>query len=345
MRVSDFSFDLPSELIARFPMAERTGSRLMTLDGNSGEVTDLGFKDILAHLNAGDLLVFNNTRVIPAQLTGKKNLATIHLTLHKKMGNGHWRAFAKPAKKLSQGDHIDFSEDFSCRLVHKLDNGEVEIAFNATGDVFDRLLAQYGSMPLPPYMKRKATEDDQATYQTVYAKEAGAVAAPTAGLHFTQPLQTELGKRGVEQHYVTLHVGAGTFLPVKTDNVTDHVMHSEYCYITPEVAAAINRAKTEGRRVIAVGTTSLRTLESMTNDAGILQSGDVDTNIFITPGYHFKMIDGMITNFHLPRSTLFMLVSAFMGLDVMQSAYAHAIDKKYRFYSYGDACFLEKKRV
>lgn len=345
MQLHDFDFSLPEHLIATQPLAQRDQSRLLHLHDNT--LSDRIFTDFLKLLTPNDVLVFNNTKVIPAELTATRtrdgNTATLRINLHQKQSDTQWLAFVKPAKKIQTGDILTFGDDFTANITQKREDGEIRLEFLCPPDLISQKLDEYGRMPLPPYMKRQASNEDKNSYQTVYAEHEGAVAAPTAGLHFTQSLLDELRQKGVEQHHVTLHVGAGTFLPVKVDNIADHIMHSEYCTITQHTADAINTAKQQGKRIIAVGTTSLRTLESMTDDTGILQAGDMHTDIFITPGYNFKMIDGLITNFHLPKSTLFMLVSALMGLETMQTAYAHAIDKNYRFYSYGDACFLDKQ--
>jgi S-adenosylmethionine:tRNA ribosyltransferase-isomerase len=293
-------------------------------------------------LKAGDVMVFNDTKVIPARLFAKRGEAKIELLLHKDKGESVWQCFAKPAKKLKPGDTLFIADDFAAEVVEKLESGEVLIRFDSSGAAFYEKLVRYGHMPLPPYIERQRSEstDDSQTYQTVYAKHEGSVAAPTAGLHFTDALLAAIDALGVVRVHVTLHVGGGTFLPVKTDDTSEHLMHSEYAMVTQETADAVNTAKQRGGRVIAVGTTSMRTLESATDESGKLQPFEQETAIFITPGYRFKMVDVLLTNFHLPRSTLFMLVSAFSGLARMQAAYAHAIKHNYRFYSYGDACLL-----
>ncbi len=289
-------------------------------------------------------MVFNDTRVIPARLLGKRGAAKVELLLHKKLPQSPlWQCFAKPAKKLKIGDRIDFAGDFHAEVKDKLADGQVVIAFNDDAQSLSRKLEQYGHMPLPPYISRADEDADRHTYQTVYARNDGSVAAPTAGLHFTDALLAAIDEAGVKRVHVTLHVGGGTFLPVKSEDTNDHVMHSEYAVIGEEAADAINAAKRSGGRVVAVGTTSLRTLESVANENGHISAFSGETAIFITPGYHFKIVDALLTNFHLPRSTLFMLVAAFSGLERMQAAYAHAITRGYRFYSYGDACWLTRK--
>jgi len=292
-------------------------------------------------LNEGDVLVFNNTRVIPARLQGRRGKAHIEVTLHKAINGSVWRVFARPGKRLRVKDEIIFADDFSAKVMGKHESGEIELTFEC--DNLYECLHRYGSMPLPPYIKRKAQALDNQQYQTIYAKHDGAVAAPTAGLHFTENLLNLLKQKNIKQVYVTLHVGAGTFMPVKSEDTDGHRMHSEYAEISVETANIINKTKASGKRVIAVGTTSLRVLESAADNQGIVSEFARETDIFITPGYRFKVVDMLMTNFHLPRSTLFMLVSAFSGLDAMQEAYKHAIAKHYRFYSYGDACLLYHK--
>jgi S-adenosylmethionine:tRNA ribosyltransferase-isomerase len=298
--------------------------------------------EMLENLRAGDVMVFNDTKVIPARLYGVRGNAKIEILLHKKLPDNEWQCFAKPAKKLRIGDMVSFADDFSAQVKHKYDDGQILLGFAYPENIFRLKLDQYGSMPLPPYIERNRTADasDNLNYQTVYAQNAGSVAAPTAGLHFTEQLLAAIDARGVKRAHVTLHVGGGTFLPVKTDDTSGHKMHSEYAVVSRETAQMVNAAKQAGGRVIAVGTTSLRTLESAADTHGILQPFSAETDIFITPGYQFKIVDMLLTNFHLPRSTLFMLVCAFMGLEKMQAAYAHAIKNNYRFYSYGDACLL-----
>lgn len=297
-------------------------------------------RELPAFLRPGDVLVYNNTRVIPARLFGKRGDAKIEILLHKMLGSNRWSCFAKPAKKLRVGDSVAFAADFSAEVVEKLPSGEVVVAFNDNPEALFAKLDKYGHMPLPPYIQRADTAHDQQSYQTIYAQHPGSVAAPTAGLHFTHELLSRIDAMGVIRVPVTLNVGGGTFLPVKTEDTKDHVMHSEFAVLSAEAAAIINNAKALGGRVIAVGTTSMRTLESAADEAGLVHPFSQETAIFITPGYRFKVVDMLLTNFHLPKSTLFMLVSAFSGLTRMQSAYAHAITNGYRFYSYGDACLL-----
>lgn len=341
MRVDAFDFELPESLIATTPAHPRDSARLLVV-ANSFE--DRHIYDLPEILRKGDVLVLNDTRVIPARLWGQRGEAKVEVLLHKPCEQG-WEVFARPAKRLREGDEVGFGEGFSARVIGKTPDGQVVIAFNVAASELPAMLVRFGTMPLPPYIekKRSAGEQDASDYQTVYARHEGSVAAPTAGLHFTPSLMAALEKRGVEIRYVTLHVGAGTFLPVKADDTADHVMHAETYELSTETADAINAAKEQRRRVVAVGTTSVRVLESCADEAGVLHAGLGETRIFITPGYRFKVVDCLMTNFHLPRSTLFMLVSAFAGLERMQEAYAHAIDGNYRFYSYGDGCFLEKK--
>jgi len=328
-----FDFDLPEELIASSPAEPRDSSRMLVVRNNS--LADERIRNFTEHLKPNDLVVFNDTRVIPARLLGMRGEAKVEVLLHKQRVAGAWQCFCKPAKRLKAGDLITFANDFTATVLEKLEDGQVLLAFDARS--FRTNLQQHGLMPLPPYIekKRKAGVSDSHTYQTVYAKHDGSVAAPTAGLHFTDELLKAIDATGAKRAHVTLHVGGGTFLPVKAEHTTEHIMHSEWAQLTGETAQAIADAKAAGGRIIAVGTTSLRTLEAA---AGKEFEGDTD--IFITPGYKFSVVDMLLTNFHLPRSTLFMLVSAFAGLEAMQAAYAHAIKEHYRFYSYGDACLL-----
>lgn len=335
MKTSLFDFELPPERIAVEPVTPRDAARMLVVRQGIVDSDVLSLPDFLQE---GDIMIFNNTRVIPARLHGKRGIAEIDITLHKPLGGSNWRVFAKPGKKLRPNDTIIFADDFSARVMEKLETGEIDLQFQC--EDLGEALRRYGSMPLPPYMKREADSSDNKNYQTIYAKHDGAVAAPTAGLHFTERLFELLKAKGIQQEFVTLHVGGGTFLPVKADDTADHKMHSEYAEISAGTAKLINEAKKSGRRVIAVGTTSLRVLESAAREPGILQEFSGETDIFITPGYCFKIVDVLLTNFHLPRSTLFMLVSAFAGFDTMKEAYSHAIKAQYRFYSYGDACLL-----
>lgn len=341
MKVDLFDFELPPERIATRPVTPRDTARLLVVEGDA--ITDSAVKALPEWLREGDVMVFNNTRVIPARLLGKRGEAKVEVTLHKRLASDTWQAFAKPGKKLKLGDTYTIADDFTATVAEKLETGEVVLQFDCGGAQLLEKLHVYGSMPLPPYMRRDADDNDDERYQTVFAKEAGAVAAPTAGLHFTPELLAAIDTRGVKRVEVTLHVGAGTFLPVKVDDTTDHQMHSEDIVITAEQAEAINAAKAAGGRIVAVGTTAMRVLESVTSDDGEVMAYVGDTSIFITPGYRFRAVDVLMTNFHLPRSTLFMLISAFAGLDEMRTAYQHAIDNEYRFYSYGDGCLLFRK--
>jgi S-adenosylmethionine:tRNA ribosyltransferase-isomerase len=339
MLVSEFDFDLPRNLIATSPANPRDSARLLQISDNFQDRTISNLPELLT---SGDILVFNDTKVIPAQLSAHRGDAKIDLTLHKNISDGIWKAFVRPAKKLKKEDVIKISESFSATVLDK-DEGEVTLQFCTNGEDFYHKLHQFGRPPLPPYIERKdgAKPTDVDDYQTIYAKNRGAVAAPTAGLHFTDALLSKIREKGVTIAFTTLHVGAGTFLPMKVDNTEDHKMHAEYGVISSATADIINAAKAAGGRVIAVGTTSLRLLETVADENGQLKKFEGDTDIFITPGYKFKIVDCLVTNFHLPKSTLFMLVSAFAGMEKMKAAYAHAIENDYRFYSYGDACFLE----
>lgn len=346
MRVDAFDFELPEACIALRPASPRDAARMLVVEGE--RLRDEGVGDLPSHLRAGDVLVFNDTKVIPARLRGcrpaddLRGEAGIEATLHLREGGGRWRAFVRPAKRLRAGDMVIFDGGLSAEVVEKGSGGEIIFQFNKSAQAFDKALEVSGIIPLPPYIagKREIDARDLADYQTVYASEPGAVAAPTAGLHFTDALLGALDAAGVRRVTLTLHVGAGTFLPVSAEDTSAHKMHAEYGVISSEAAAAINEAKASGGRVVAVGTTSLRLLESAAGEDGIIHPFSGETDIFITPGYSFKAVDMLLTNFHLPRSTLFMLVSAFSGLEMMQNAYAHAIDRGYRFYSYGDACLL-----
>lgn len=354
MRVDLFDFELPEEVIALRPARPRDSARLLHVSP-AGAFEDLVVRDAPSLFRPGDLLVFNDTRVIPARLKGVRvredGSVAVEATLLRRLSASAWTALAKPGKRLREGDRIRFGsmDDRACLLgaldatvAAKGEDGQITLAFDLSGPDLDATIAAAGAMPLPPYIaaKRAPDEDDEKDYQTIYAAKDGAVAAPTAGLHFTDALMAALAARGVEQTRVTLHVGAGTFLPVKAEDTSEHAMHAEWREIGAEAARAINAAKAEGRRVIAIGTTALRSLESAVDEDGRVRAEAGDTSIFITPGYRFRVVDGLWTNFHLPRSTLFMLVSAFAGLDRMRAAYAHAIAAHYRFYSYGDASLL-----
>ena len=339
MRVDLFDFELPPERIALRPARPRDSARLLAVQGSA--LADHVVADLPRLLRPGDVLVFNDTKVIPAQLEGRRGDASIGATLHKREGPREWRAFLRNAKRARPGDAIDFGAGVAASVTDKSEDGSALLHFHGEEPV-ELLLERAGRMPLPPYIaSRRATDAaDRADYQTMFARNEGAVAAPPAALHFTDRLIEALDERGVARETLTLHVGAGTFLPVKAEDTTDHRMHSEWGRIDAAMADRLNAARASGGRVIAVGTTSLRLLESAADEDGQVRPFEGDTAIFITPGYRFRAIDGLITNFHLPKSTLFMLVSALMGLDVMKRAYAHAIDREYRFYSYGDASLL-----
>jgi S-adenosylmethionine:tRNA ribosyltransferase-isomerase len=354
MKVDLFDFELPDKLIALHPAEPRDSARLLVVDPRHG-LADRKVRDLLWLLKAGDVLVVNDTRVLPAELRGARlrgdNRASVAFNLHKRVDSHTWRAFARPAKRLHLLDRLELGGDggtaLGATITGKGETGEVTIEFDLGGAELDEAIKSNGAMPLPPYIgaRRKATDRDRTDYQTVYATEDGAVAAPTAGLHFTDALLAELEAKGVGIERVTLHVGAGTFLPMKADDTDDHVMHAEWGEIDAETVARINAAKAAGGRVVAVGTTSLRLLETASRGPEGLRPFTGDTSIFITPGFRFRTVDVLMTNFHLPRSTLFMLVSAFSGLNHMRRAYAHAIEAGYRFYSYGDASLLMRAPV
>ncbi len=353
MRTDLFDFELPEARIALHPVAPRDAARLLVVPAGGGPFEDRGVRDLPALLREGDALVFNDTRVIPAALAGVRRRgdreAHIAVTLIERLGADRWRALARPAKRLQEGDRLHFGHGGEMCMLGALDatvaargdNGEVDIAFDLAGADLDAAIAAVGDMPLPPYIagRRGVEAADRTDYQTVYAAHDGAVAAPTAGLHFTPELLAALEARGIGRHFVTLHVGAGTFLPVKAEDTSGHKMHAETGEVSAATAAALNEVRARGGRIVAVGTTSLRLLESAARDGEIGPFAGA-TDIFITPGYRFRAVDILMTNFHLPRSTLFMLVAAFAGLERMQEAYAHAIDAGYRFYSYGDASLL-----
>jgi S-adenosylmethionine:tRNA ribosyltransferase-isomerase len=339
MRVDLFDFHLPNDRIALRPARPRDSARLLLVDGR--EISDHQVLDLPNLLRPGDVLVFNDTKVIPAQLEGRRGEATIGATLHKREGTRDWQAFLRNSKRVRVGDTIDFGAGVAASVVEKAEDGSARLHFDGEEPV-ELLLERAGRMPLPPYIasKRPTDEQDRDDYQTMFARDEGAVAAPTAALHFTPRLLEALDSHGIGRETLTLHVGAGTFLPVKADDTEAHVMHAEWGRIDAATADRLNAVRASGGRLIAVGTTSLRLLESAAGEDGIIRQFGGDTAIFITPGYRFRAIDGLMTNFHLPKSTLFMLVSALMGLDVMKSAYAHAIEAGYRFYSYGDASLL-----
>jgi S-adenosylmethionine:tRNA ribosyltransferase-isomerase len=354
MKTADFDFDLPDSAIALRPAQPRDAARMLRVIPGQ-PLADLQVRDLPGELRAGDILVLNDTRVIPARLSGRRtrgeSVVAVEATLHKRVAPDRWSAFMRPGKRLAPGDRVSFgeTEDRACLLgaldatvVEKGEGGEILLAFDLAGPALDEAIKARGAMPLPPYIAAKRPEDDQdqTDYQTVYAQADGSVAAPTAGLHFTPELLSRLGEAGVETCFVTLHVGAGTFLPVKVDDIAGHRMHAEFGEVSAETADRLNRARAAGGRIICVGTTSLRLVESAAGEDGVVRPFADDTAIFITPGYRFRAADGLMTNFHLPRSTLFMLVSAFSGLETMRAAYAHAIETGYRFYSYGDASLL-----
>jgi len=340
MRVDLFDFALPPELIALRPARPRDAARMLVVPGEAA-FQDRIVRDLPQSLRAGDVLVFNDTRVIPAQLEGTRGEARIGATLHKRIDLRRWQAFIRNGKRLREGDTIAFPADVAATAEQRHPDGSWTLAFAGTEPV-EVLLERAGRMPLPPYIagKRPTDEADRSDYQTMFAKEDGAVAAPTAALHFTPELLAALDDAGIGRETLTLHVGAGTFLPVKADDTAEHAMHAEWGRIEPTTADRLNAVRANGGRVIAVGTTSLRLLESATGEDRVIRPFAGDTSIFITPGYTFRAIDGLMTNFHLPRSTLFMLVSALMGLGRMQQTYAHAIAEGYRFYSYGDSSLL-----
>jgi len=354
MRVDDFDFDLPQDLIALRPVEPRDAARMLHVA--NGTIADETVRRLPQLLRAGDVMVFNDTKVIPAQLFGVRAPRSdaplgaspdyggpkIEITLHKRAGLNVWWAFARPAKKLEEGDRLTLGGRLGAYVKQKGEAGEVLLAFEEEGPALDLAIAEAGTTPLPPYIARKraADERDKIDYQTVYARQDGSVAAPTAGLHFTEHLLSEIEAAGIVRETVTLHVGAGTFLPVKAQDTDDHVMHSEWGTVTAEAAERINAAKAKGGRIVCVGTTSLRLIESAAAEDGRIQAFSGDTDLFITPGYSFKAADVLMTNFHLPKSTLFMLVSAFAGTAAMRRAYEHAVSERYRFYSYGDSSLL-----
>ncbi|MEX2128037.1 MAG: tRNA preQ1(34) S-adenosylmethionine ribosyltransferase-isomerase QueA [Xanthobacteraceae bacterium] len=355
MRTSLFDYVLPPDRIALRPASPRDAAKLLVVrPGASPEFEDRSVRDLPELLKPGDTLVVNDTRVIPARLEGARMrddaVAKIEATLTKRIGPERWRALVKPGKRLRVGDRIRFGHESRVCLLGALDatveekgeGGEALLRFDFHGAVLDEAIDALGHVPLPPYIAARRADDerDRSDYQTMFAVHKGSVAAPTAGLHFTDALLAKLDTRGISLHRVTLHVGTGTFLPVKAEDTEDHDMHSEWGEVSTATADALNEARARGGRVVAVGTTALRLLESAADDAGRLKAFSGETSIFITPGYRFRAVDALLTNFHLPRSTLFMLVSAFAGLDRMQRAYAHAIEAGYRFYSYGDACLL-----
>ncbi len=346
MRVSDFDFELPEALIALRPARPRDAARMLVIGPDQNALADETVRDLPGHLRAGDILVFNDTKVIPARLFGTRTRgaaeARIEVMLHRRVSADQWRAFLRPAKKLNPGETIEFAGGLVATVEDKGEGGEAGLRFSLSGAALDAAIAIAGEMPLPPYIARKRATDeaDLADYQTLHAAEPGAVAAPTAGLHFTPELMAALEARGVQTVRLTLHVGAGTFLPVTAEDTEAHKMHAEWGEIAPAEAAAIEEARAKGGRVVAVGTTALRLLESAADAEGRIHPFRGETDIFITPGYRFRAVDLLMTNFHLPKSTLFMLVSALRSLDEMKRAYAHAVAAQYRFYSYGDATLI-----
>ena len=356
MKVSDFDFELPEERIALRPAEPRDAARLLRVPVE-GALEDRIVRDLPELLRPGDVVVVNDTRVIAARLSGvrirEESVVRVEATLHRRLSPSRWTAFMKPGKRLNPGDRVRFGEraDRACLLgaldatvKEKGEGGEITLAFDFSGPDLDMAIAERGVMPLPPYIAAKRAEDerDLADYQTMFAEPEGSVAAPTAGLHFTPELTGRLKARGIGLQRVTLHVGAGTFLPMKVDEIAEHRMHAEYGEVTQAAAEALNAARAAGGRIVCVGTTSLRLLESAAGEDGVIRAFADETSIFITPGYRFRTAEVLLTNFHLPKSTLFMLVSAFSGLERMRAAYAHAVEGGYRFYSYGDACLLER---
>jgi S-adenosylmethionine:tRNA ribosyltransferase-isomerase len=355
MRTELFDFDLPTERVALRPLSPRDAARLLVVrPSGTPQFDDRGIRDLPELLAPGDALVVNDTKVIPARLIGRRlgrgAEAAIEATLTERIDGSRWRAFVRGAKKLAAGDVVRFGDEGKVCFLGQLDatvegkgeGGEVTLSFSFHGPVLDQAITERGDMPLPPYIasKRKPDERDRTDYQTMFARDEGSVAAPTAGLHFTDDLLARLSARGVAVHKVTLHVGPGTFLPVHAEDTANHKMHAEHGVVAAETAAALNTVKAKGGRIVAVGSTALRLIESAADEDGTVRAFAGDTALFIVPGYRFKAVDVMLTNFHLPRSTLFMLVAAFCGLDIMKRAYAHAIAQRYRFYSYGDACLL-----
>jgi S-adenosylmethionine:tRNA ribosyltransferase-isomerase len=351
MKVSEFDFHLPEDLIALRPASPRDSARLLIVREGEAQFEDATVRDLPRYLRSGDVMVANDTKVLPVQLRGMRPArgpspeAPIGLTLHTRIDGASWLAFAKPGRKLSPGDSIEIAPDFRAWVLEKREEGDVRLRFDLTGAALDAAIAAHGVMPLPPYIAgaRAADAQDAQDYQTIFAQKDGAVAAPTAGLHFTPTLLEALATMGVLRETLTLHVGPGTFLPIKAQDTRDHVMHAEWGQITAATATRLNAARAQCGRLLAIGTTSLRLLETAARDDGTIETFADDTRIFITPGVRIKSAQMLLTNFHLPKSTLFMLVSAFCGLETMRAAYAHAIARRYRFYSYGDACLLIRK--
>lgn len=333
MFLDEFDFNLPPELIAQRPLKQK--SRMLVFDG---KITDANFSSFVDFLQDKDVLVFNDAKVIKAKLHGWRGEAKVEFNLDQAVENGYWRAICKGSRKIKQGDMVDFGEDFGAEIIEKFDDGFCILRF--FGGDLEENLQKYGKTPLPPYIKHDPTKEDDEDYQTIYAKNGSAVAAPTAGLHFDDEIFAKIAKKGVKTAFVTLNVGAGTFLPVRSEKITDHKMHEEYFEISQEMADKINQARRNGGRVIAVGTTSLRVLESCADENGVVVAKKMKTDIFIYPGYEFRAIDGLLTNFHLPKSTLFMLICAVIGRENAFGVYQHAIAQKYRFFSYGDCCLF-----
>ena len=340
MKVSDFNYDLPQELIAQHPYDKRDEARLMVIDPKTQKIEHKIFKSVIEYLEPGDCLVINNTKVLPARLYGKKDTgAKVEFLLLKKLQNDEWEVMVRPGNKLKPGSKVSFGNGLlKAEILEVLEGGNRKVKFEYEG-IFNEILDQIGLMPLPPYIKEKLKENDK--YQTIYAKYEGSSAAPTAGLHFTEELLEEIKKKGIKIANVTLHVGIGTFRPVKVENIEEHDMHSEHYYIKKEEADIINQAKKDGHKIVAVGTTSCRVLESVADESGFVKETEGDTNIFIYPGYQFKCIDRLITNFHLPESTLIMLVSSLAGKDFVMKAYEEAVKEEYKFFSFGDAMLIK----
>ena len=339
LKIEDFDFDLPRDCIATRPAKPRDAARLLVVDNG---LDDKSITDLPDLLNSGDLLVFNDTQVIPAQLQGMRGEVRVSLTLHKRQSDDCWQAFARPAKRLKAGDVIEFTGDYRAEVLGKDDQGIITLQFSLSGAALDEKIRSTGAMPLPPYIQsiRPPDEADRTDYQTLLAKTEGAVAAPTAGLHFTEQLLSEIEGKGVGVARITLHVGAGTFLPVKSENIEEHRIHSEWRDVSPETAKMVNDTRSRGGRVVAVGTTVLRSLESAAGEDGTVSAAKGRTDLFVYPGYSFRVTDALVTNFHMPRSTLLMLVSAFAGRELILKSYAAALESGYRFLSYGDAMFI-----
>jgi len=340
LKTSDFDFNLPPERIAHQPANPRDSSRMLVWKNQ--QIIDKKVSDLVDFLNEGDVLVLNDTKVIKAKLLGRRGEGRVEINLHKHLDRQIWSVFAKPAKRLKIGDSFKIADDFFAQVLNKNDDGTVDLQFNVVGEEFFAMLEKYGQMPLPPYIKNSDQLNEAKNYQTIYAKNSGAFAAPTAGLHFTENIFKKLEAKGIKKVFTTLNVGAGTFLPVKSELVQDHQMHSEYFSITQEACDVINEGKKNGKKIIAVGTTSLRVLESAVDENGKLRAQTRETNIFIYPPYDFKIVDVLMTNFHLPKSTLFMLISAFIGKNDAKNIYDYAIAHQYRFYSFGDATLFFK---